>query len=322
MSFKQWLSSLGSAIQSRDTRGALEQLDYAYNGAWLSATSRYPIGTNVFSMDWDTLIILDACRLDALKEIATDFDYIKNVDSIWSVGSSSHEWYANTFRKKYESEISDTALISSNPFAVEVLRNNNHPPIYPVPFLFANWSTVTEDSLGYLELTQQHERPFDDMDVQDPNYITDQGIIAGRKNFNRLIVHYFQPHRPFIYDLIEGGSMSELQYDPYGAAQKGKIGKEDLWEMYIENLRCVLKQVRVFLNNHDAGKAIITADHGELIGELGQYGHFEGVPHPALKRVPWAEAVATDNETKEPEEQYTLKEKTNQKERLENLGYL
>lgn len=42
---------------------------------------------------------------------------------------------------------------------------------------------------------------------------------------------------------------------------------------------------------------MITADHGDLFGEFGQYGHPEGFVHPNLNQVPWVETTATDEET-------------------------
>jgi hypothetical protein len=44
----------------------------------------------------------------------------------------------------------------------------------------------------------------------------------------------------------------------------------------------------------------ITADHGNLFGEWGLYGHPMHTPVPALLRVPWAETTARDRQTREP----------------------
>ncbi|ODR79829.1 hypothetical protein BG842_03275 [Haladaptatus sp. W1] len=326
---KKWLLGLKSAILNKDKSKLLEYLDYAYCGVCLSITSRYPIGTNIFEKDWDALLVLDACRVDALREVAPEYDFIESVDSIWSVGSSSHEWYANTFNQKYKYKLNKTALISSNPFAAEVLYNDNHPPIYPTPILNAHWNTISDEDIGHFEPTQQHKRPFDNVsdsapvdEVQDPNYVTDRGIVAGREDYDRLIIHYFQPHRPFIYDLIEGGEMTEKQNDPYGFAQKEEIDHGDLWPMYLDNLRLVLDSINNLLKNLDADKVIITADHGELIGELGQYGHFECIPHPDLKKVPWVETTATDKKTRMPDEEPSIKSENNTEKRLRELGYI
>jgi len=37
------------------------------------------------------------------------------------------------------------------------------------------------------------------------------------------------------------------------------------------------------------GEIIVTADHGELLGENGEWGHPIGSEKPALRGVPWLE---------------------------------
>jgi hypothetical protein len=127
----EWLEELKSAISARDKRGILEHLFYAYSSGWLSLTSRFPIGVNVFEKEWDTLIVLDACRIDAIREVAPEYKFLKNaeIDSIWSVGSASSEWYAQTFVRDYARELAETALISSNPHAGKALVNQDLPPM-------------------------------------------------------------------------------------------------------------------------------------------------------------------------------------------------
>lgn len=327
----KWFDEVTAAIRSRDTDGVLEFLFYAYSGVWLSLTSRVPFGTNVFEKEWDVLVVLDACRVDAMRAVAPEYEFIEEVDSIWSVGSTSHEWYSQTFIRDYAEELSETALISSNPFAEHVLVNRNNPPLYPVPFLDARWGIVTEDELNYVERTRQHVCPYDEVSeslssstrIQPPSYITDRGIVTGRTGHERVMLHYFQPHRPFIYNLVKNdGELSSIENQPHEAARNGRAGYEELWPLYLDNLRLVLDSVEVLLDNLDAETVAITADHGELLGELGQYGHFESVPHPTLRKVPWIETTARDERTRQPPEEYSIRDQRSTEEQLENLGYL
>jgi hypothetical protein len=53
------------------------------------------------------------------------------------------------------------------------------------------------------------------------------------------------------------------------------------------------------LENVD-GRVAITADHGNLLGEWGLYGHPLSTPVPALITVPWAETTGVDQETRTP----------------------
>jgi hypothetical protein len=84
----------------------------------------------------------------------------------------------------------------------------------------------------------------------------------------------------------------------------------------------------VLLENVD-GRVAITADHGNLFGEWGLYGHPMHTPVPALLAVPWAEATGVDRRTRDPEleppESLPVSRvygETDERERLEALGYL
>jgi hypothetical protein len=66
-----------------------------------------------------------------------------------------------------------------------------------------------------------------------------------------------------------------------------------VWEAYNENLDVVLAEVEPLLGEL-SGKSVITADHGNLVGErLGpvptrrKYGHPYGVHTEELVKVPW-----------------------------------
>jgi hypothetical protein len=90
-SIRRWLSDSVSRIQNKQTRGLLQSIYYVYAGALLSVETRLPIGTNVFDQKWDLLIILDACRVDSLRAVADEYDFLTTIDSMWSVRSTSNE---------------------------------------------------------------------------------------------------------------------------------------------------------------------------------------------------------------------------------------
>jgi len=205
-----WYSCMKNAIRQRDSEKLLEALYGVYAAGWQTVTSRFPLGTNVYDTDWDLLIVLDACRVDALQAVADEYNFLEQIDSIWSIGSNSQEWYLNTFRKVHTASIRQTVLITSNPNAEAVLRHRDTDPRLPVPFSWANYSPVSEQEFAHVEYTRQHERPFSDLGddaptfeaIQDPMYITDRVITAGRDGHEKIIAHYFQPHRPFIQELV------------------------------------------------------------------------------------------------------------------------
>jgi glucan phosphoethanolaminetransferase (alkaline phosphatase superfamily) len=154
--------------------------------------------------------------------------------------------------------------------------------------------------------------------------VTDYAIDVGRRsNANRLLVHYMQPHAPYIAPYVgrdENGQIDERDRRPFEALRAG-ADREQVWNAYVDNLRYVLSNVERLLENLDADRVVITADHGEMFGEFGLYEHIGGIPHPALKTVPWVETSASDTRSHEPEIE-TRTDEISVEEQLANLGYL
>lgn len=154
--------------------------------------------------------------------------------------------------------------------------------------------------------------------------MTDHAIAQGRsRDQSKLVVHYMQPHGPYIADAVKNGtSPTESEQDGWRSLRDGKAYKDEIWEYYLDNLRLVLDQVEVLLENYDAERVAITSDHGEAFGEFGAYGHPEGFLHPVVKRVPWIETTAQDKETRAPDIGPGVDKDVDMEERLEALGYL
>ena len=300
----------------------------AYNGVYFSLTTQRPLGTNIYDKEWDLLIVLDACRVDALREVAPEFEFIDSVDSVWSVGSSSHEWLCKTFTDQYADEIAETVYISSNPHTQPTFEDGKRPPRqYTVPVTWADWNVVDDDQFELLEQLSRGHRYDDYFDTIPPNVVTDRAILAGRNlEFERMVLHYYQPHRPHVASAYrEQRAITDSEDHPWEAIKRGEASTADTWENYTDNLRLVLDSVRRLLDNINAETVAITADHGELFGEMNQYGHPEGIPHPNLKKVPWAVTAATDRNTSTPSTEVTDQEKpsdSDTKARLEHLGYI
>jgi len=66
-------------------------------------------------------------------------------------------------------------------------------------------------------------------------------------------------------------------------------GVKGLRKAYLENLKLVLEHVAVLVDRvlkmNPGAKIIITANHGELLGEDGLFSH--GIDHPLIRIVPW-----------------------------------
>jgi hypothetical protein len=323
---RNWMSSLLTGIRERHPENVARALRGAFNGTYFTLTTRYPLGTNVYDREWDLLVVLDACRVDALRAVADEYDFIDDVDSIWSVGSSSHEWICKTFTNDYRAAVAETTLVTSNPFFPQTFRDRTFPPkSYSIPVMWPDWDVVEETDFEKFHHVHRHdfEKFFPE---PPPRVMTDHAIdIARRTDFDRMIVHYLQPHTPYLADAgDEGRSLTPVEKDPWTALRTGVSSVEEVRRLYTENLRYVLDSVETLLRNVDAPKVAITADHGELFGEFGLYGHPEGFVHPALKKVPWATATAVDRHERVPEvdEIRQTEAKPRTEATLEHLGYL
>jgi len=322
---RQWLSDLVRAPPGDRTYAALNAVRGLHNGLFYTVSSRYPLGTNIFEREWDLLVVLDACRVDAMEAVAPEYDFIESVDSIWSTGSSSHEWLCKTFTGDHIDEIRETIYLSSNPNAPPTFEDGVRPPrSYAIPLMWANWDVVDRNAF---KLFKQIPKP----DYEEryatlaPDVVTDHSIHAGRTHeFGRMVVHYFQPHRPYIADAHpEKRAVNDIEDQPWEAIRNGIATKGEVWDLYLDNLRLALDSVERLLANIDAERVVITADHGDLFGEFGMYGHPEGFLHPNLKKVPWVETTATDEKTSTPTIESEREEsKRDVEKQLEELGYI
>lgn len=308
--------------QPRTKSDVLKTLLDIFNGVNYSIISRRPFGTNIFDRDWDLLLVMDACRVDAMREVAPEYDFIDNVDAIWSVGSSSHEWITQTFHQRHADKINNTAHISTNPFAPRTFVDGRTPPYKSrVDFGSFAWDPVSVEQFAYFEQISLDKTSYSG--TLPPNVLTDRVIDVGRdREYDRTVAHYFQPHVPFLSRPDDPTEEPIFAIEkPYHEYERGEMTYEELWDAYLENLRVGLDSVGVLLENFDAEKVVITADHGQLIGEFGLTGHPPGIPHPALKRVPWVETSASDDRTYEPDSERSELD-TDTEQRLKNLGYI
>ena len=276
-----------------------------YAGAWASLNSWHTIGTNVYNRDWDLLILLDTCRVDALQEVKSEYEFLENVDSLLSVGSTSSEWIANTFTKKYREKISQTAYITANGYTQRVIFDREYPKIYigdrMKPPSFMKDNIAQQKDFQLIDQVWKYS-PDNSPGHTLPNYITDRAIKIGRdQNPERMIVHYSQPHAPYIASAInQKQQLYDYEKNPFNALRNG-VSHQKVWNEYLENLRFVLDELKVLLENIDSERVVISADHGEAFGEFGVYGHSLGIPHPNVKQVPWAPTKAKDTGNYTPE---------------------
>ncbi|MFB6185935.1 MAG: hypothetical protein ABEI86_03600, partial [Halobacteriaceae archaeon] len=210
---------------------------------------------DIFNYDWDLLIILDTCRVDAIKEVKQEYEFINDINSHWSVGGSSNEWILNTFNVDNINYVNKTSYVTSNPHAMTVLEKNFEKNFegeingtHPLERYSTHEPIDPEEFYTYVPLYKHH---LDDQDYTSPRRVTDHVINIDRNDHSpRIVAHYMPPHKPYLARQ-EDGEM--LAGDP----------RDVTWESYIDNLRWGLNEVQILLNNVDRDRVVITADHGE-----------------------------------------------------------
>jgi hypothetical protein len=280
----------------------------------------------VIDKDWDYLFILDGCRYDKFNEINWIDGELK---SMISAGSHSEEFSINNFKSK---NLYDTIYVTANAHGARIGEGNFHDIIF----------TEKNDDDSWATRNGMH-----------PKNVTESAITAYDTFPNkRIIVHFMQPHSPYFGKKANyiREKLSEKGVDSLGSSQwetgpnlklavkKGLIKASELLEVYEENLRFVLRYVEE-LSEKMEGKKVVTADHGELLGErdgLWKYSDFSRqtpdrtpVGHPKnvyieeVRKVPYliidsGERSEISSET--PKKRNSIDEDVIEK-RLVELGY-
>ncbi|WP_115865676.1 alkaline phosphatase family protein [Halorussus litoreus] len=312
MTFTDWLAETRFKLSAYGPRKGTRSAAYDFWGGFARRACHGlgldEDGTPVYERDWDVLVLLDTCRVDVLAEVADEYEFVPSeVPSFTSLGSTSWEWLHDNFTPEYADEISRTAYVTAN---AHTKRFGDEFPVGPEAF-------------GLLDEVWRYAWD-DEFDGIPPRSVTDRAIrVARDRDPDRLVVHYMQPHTP--YRSLDVRSFGDGDYDRtvWDLLQMGDLDRAEAWAAYRDNLRWVLGEVDLLLDNIDADTLVVSSDHGEAFGEWGLYGHYRHVPIPILKTVPWVELSATDSGEYEPtveaEEVHVTDDDVEQ--RLSALGY-
>lgn len=279
---------------------------------------KYGTGIDVMDADWDNLIILDACRYDFFDE---EHSMDGDLRPIVSAGRNSWQFMASNFQGQ---TFHDTIYITANPFVYRLSSD--------VFFSIENMLTEWDEDVGtvypgsIVERAKKLHKSYPD---------------------KRLIIHFMQPHLPYIGTTADAvreridlrgfkhyhgwnetrGQGSGISW--WRAVQLGHITPEETRDAYRESLNIVLANTADLLSTLD-GKSVVTADHGEMLGERifplthRRFGHSVDTYTPELCIVPWFEAEYDSRRNIIPEDPLT-DERLNYdiiSDRLETLGYV
>lgn len=277
-----------------------------------------PDGCDVMSEDWDTLLIVDACRFD-MFEGQTEID--GELSSRRSRGSNTAEFLEMNFT---DETYHDTIYLTGN-------------PIHRVD----QWCSVNLDTVFY-KIEDVWANSWDEeANTVRPEPIKDQiKAVHDTHPDKRIIGHFIQPHQPFIgatgAQLDEAGMRgrdvyldqeSDFGKKVWEKLEDGTVSAEVVWQAYRENLDIVLPYVRELCETLD-GKTIVTSDHGNLVAEFAwpfprkRYGHPRGIHTKKLVTVPWLEPEFDTRRKVRSESPVRKTEAVDEAERLDRLEYL
>lgn len=190
----------------------------------------------------------------------------------------------------------------------------------------------------------------------DIGTVTPESVVEYARNCQdqypnkRLLIHFNQPHYPFIGPTAKrireetsktiGGSVpmehqqddfewdEDQRFPSYVDAIEAGISRQDIRTAYRESIERVINASQPLIDDLP-GKTVITADHGEHLGDKpipfgGRlWGHPPGVRSNALCVVPWVtfdsdsrkEVIASPPETQSPIDDDIIEQ------RLRSLGY-
>ena len=267
---------------------------------------RVNYGTNIYDRKWDVLVVLDACRFDLFREFAPRhdvYDRFDTVEPIYSCSSATQEWLEKTFIDGPRTQTKQTHYVTCTGFSTNIPEGAVHQI----------------DEVWRYGVDPEYR-------VTRPEAVTDAAIDAARTtDAKRLVVHYVQPHAPFLHCVGKYGSRGDGgeggTQNVWLGLSDGRFDREEVWEDYGQNLLRVLDEVETLIDNVD-GKVVITSDHGNAMGEFGFHGHPIYIPHPVVKRVPWAEARGADSGEYEVQGVEAISTGLNEQTLHENLSAL
>lgn len=274
----------------------VSEINQQYNH-WRAGRPYNPEGIDVFEEDWDNLIILDACRHD---EFVRQSDLPGRMEHRISRGSTSPEFIRGNFSGK---KLHDLVYVTAN-----------------------NWYAKIKDDID----AEVHALNSVDRDIMDgrtshPETVSDAAREAAETYpEKRLMVHYMQPHWPYL-----GPTGDKFREGPFHEViRTTDATHEDVMQAYRENLNMVLSEVETLLDDLE-GKTVVSADHGELLGErerpipIKTYRHPEGVYVDSLVKVPWHvyESGERRNIVSEPPVEGEDIDIESVEEHLKDLGY-
>lgn len=267
-------------------------------------------GIDIFEQDWDNLLILDACRYDLFERRSR---LNGSLERVISRGASTTEFLDGNFAGR---ELHDVVYVTANPQYYrhrEIIDCELHDVVNIS--LEDGWNKEYGTVL--------------------PETVTESAsAVADEYEDKRLVIHYIQPHYPFLDSktTFDKGQIEDPDDEAafWRRIMTGKLSVDidHLWDLYERNLDRVLKSVEELVASLE-GRTVITSDHGNMLGErafpipIREWGHPRGVHTPELIEVPWLviDGERRDIVAEQPVEADRPDTDGSVEQRLRDLGY-
>lgn len=219
--------------------------------------------------DWDCLIVLDACRWDALDGVLD-----REVPKVRTPAYCTPDWCDKVWGG---GDYGNVSYLSANAFTGYVHE-------------MEEYDVNMNDCVG------DHIRLWENHSDRHLGQVLPESVTKKSKLYDApVVLHFLQPHTPFIgnikltakrtADLPDCIPNNENTASVYSLVKEGMVTPELVRAAYIENLKLVLRELRQL--NHNFEKFVVTADHGECLGPE-RWDH--GPPtDPRNRIVPWVE---------------------------------
>lgn len=228
---------------------------------------------DIHGNEWDTLVVLDACRYDYFEKNYRDY-FDGELSKVLSPASSTIPWLHATWPDYY-----DLIYLSGNPYV--------NSTMFPGRFFAKPHFREIVDVWNFGWSDEYHTVP--------PEAISVALLGAGG---HKTVAHYMQPHHPYIGETKirfniktdregEIRTFSQMSAKLKDAIRHGRISMDTLRQAYEDNLKLALASFGGVVDKLK-GRIIVTADHGEFLGEHKEYlFHPDTEDHPILREVPW-----------------------------------
>lgn len=292
---------------AKDPKNLITGINRRFNH-WRSGKPYNTSGTHILDEDWDVLVILDSCRYDTFADRSK---FEGQLNHRISKGSATKEFVQGNFTDEVRH---DTVYVSAISWYLK-LRDEIDSELHA----FVN---LVDDEA--VEISGPDGRK---QEIVTPERVTERAVqAADQYPDKRLIIHYGQPHQPYLSDwarerFVVGGGLRTVLH-------RSDVAHEAVVRGYRENLDRALAAVDTLLE-HVAGKAVITADHGELLADrefpipITYYGHPLGIYVDELVKVPWFVVETSERRDIVAERPRDERRRDGEAvdEQLRNLGY-